>query len=429
MSDPEPKPSSRLLARVPFDTTALRTGPVKRYYLATLIGALGTGLTLSLFVVYFVQARHFHVVVATLLLSWESILGLGISPVYGTLVDKYGPSRVLTVAMPVVALGIASIGFASTVPLAFASATAIAMGGAGTWGALTVLLTRIVPEPDRQNAFGVNFMILNLGIGLGGLVGTSLANVQRIASFESLYLASGSLAMAAAVLVFTLRRFGGPSQAPVHHETVREGWHEVVRDTRLLRYLAVTTLLVICGYGSVEAGLPLFVTRIVHLPINRVGLLFFFNTFTIIFAQLFVLGRIQRRSRSLLLGVVGLAWGTSWLLATASVAMGALAAAATLCLGQVIFAFGETMWAPVAPALVNDLAPEHLRGRYNALSGLVWGVSGTIGPLIAGLFLAGGHGTAWTLTIAAGALVGGIGATTLRRVLTPAEDGRDLAAP
>jgi MFS family permease len=97
---------------------------------------------------------------------------------------------------------------------------------------------------------------------------------------------------------------------------------------------------------------------------------------------------------------------------------------ATLCLGQVVFALGETLWAPVAPALVNDLAPEHLRGRYNALSGLVWGVSGTVGPLIAGLFLAGGHGVAWTLTIAIGALVGGLGATTLRRVLTPAEDGR-----
>ena len=31
---------------------------------------------------------------------------------------------------------------------------------------------------------------------------------------------------------------------------------------------------------------------------------------------------------------------------------------------------------PVGPALVNEIAPEHLRGRYNAAAGLAWGVSG-----------------------------------------------------
>ena len=33
-----------------------------------------------------------------------------------------------------------------------------------------------------------------------------------------------------------------------------------------------------------------------------------------------------------------------------------------------VFAFGETLLQPTIPALVNDLAPDHLRGRYNALS-------------------------------------------------------------
>jgi len=33
------------------------------------------------------------------------------------------------------------------------------------------------------------------------------------------------------------------------------------------------------------------------------------------------------------------------------------------------------MLQPVGSALVNDIAPEHLRGRYNAAAGLSWGVS------------------------------------------------------
>lgn len=426
MSTPGPTLRSRVSARLPFDAASLLTGPLRRFYLGTLISAFGTGLILSLFVIYFTQVRHFPVFVSTLLLSWESILGLCAAPLYGTLVDRLGPSRVLAVVMPVVSLGIAGIGFASTEPLAFGVATLLAVGGAGMWGSMTVLMTRFVREDLRQDAFGVNFMLLNVGIGLGGLVGTSVASVHDLHSFQALYVASAILGLANAAVVFSLRRFGGRPDIAEHEAHLKaEGWAVVLRDRRLIRYLGASMLMVICGYGSVEAGLPYFVTEVRHLPLHVVGLLFFFNTSTIVVAQIFVLGRIKGKSRSLVIAAVGLMWGTSWLLATSSLYEGAIVAVMVLCVGQIVFALGETMWSPVAPALVNDLAPEHLRGRYNALSGLIWGVSGTVGPIISGLYLEGGHGVAWTVTIAAGAIIGGLGATTLRRVLTAREDGRE----
>ncbi len=42
-----------------------------------------------------------------------------------------------------------------------------------------------------------------------------------------------------------------------------------------------------------------------------------------------------------------------------------LPARAGFFLAMVIFAFGETLFSPTIPAIVNDLAPERLRGRYN----------------------------------------------------------------
>jgi len=53
---------------------------------------------------------------------------------------------------------------------------------------------------------------------------------------------------------------------------------------------------------------------------------------------------------------------------------------------MIVFALGETMLSPVGPALVNEIAPEHLRGRYNAAAGLAWGVSGTLAPAITALY-------------------------------------------
>ena len=89
-----------------------------------------------------------------------------------------------------------------------------------------------------------------------------------------------------------------------------------------------------------------------------------------------------------------------------------------------VFARGETLWAPVAPSLVNDLAPEHLRGRYNSSMSLVWSVSSIIGPGIAGLMLGAGLEVAWILVLLAGCAVAAVMAVGLRRVLTAELDGR-----
>ena len=93
----------------------------------------------------------------------------------------------------------------------------------------------------------------------------------------------------------------------------------------------------------------------------------------------------------------------------------------------VVFALGETMWAPVAPALVNDLAPAHLRGRYNSSMSLVWSLSSILGPGIAGLMLGAGLNWEWIVVLVAGCAIAGAMAFALHRRLTPELDGRVLA--
>jgi MFS family permease len=40
-----------------------------------------------------------------------------------------------------------------------------------------------------------------------------------------------------------------------------------------------------------------------------------------------------------------------------------------------IWTLGEIIYAPVASAYVADIAPEHLRGRYQGAWGLTWGLA------------------------------------------------------
>ena len=403
------------------------TPALRRLFLGTLVGFLGMGLQFSLFVLYCHDIRGFSDITAGWMLVWEAVLGIAISPLYGTLVDRFGPSPVLAVAMPVSAVGVTAIGFTTTVPLMFVAVTALSAGGAGMWSAFTVLITRIVREEHRQDAFGINFMAVNVGIGC--LIGTQIANLHDAGSFQLLYTMSGALMLCYAAIMFTLRRHGGRLASDVHEDLKEEGWVEVLKDRRMVRLVLSSLVVMVCGYGSIEAGMPLFVTQVARLSIHYVGLLFFFNTFTIIVAQLFVLSGIKGRSRSLLMGLVGLLWGASWLLATSSLLVGAVGAVAILCVGQIVFAIGETIWQPVSPALVNDLAPEHLRGRYNAFIGIVWAGSSAIGQLVATVFIEYNQGRLWTVCLGGGAILGGVGLTTMRRVLSPAEDGQVLAEP
>lgn len=91
---------------------------------------------------------------------------------------------------------------------------------------------------------------------------------------------------------------------------------------------------------------------------------------TIVLAQLVALRYVEGRRRSSMLSLTGAVWAVSWAVVAAAAVVPGSAAAACIVGGLALFGLGETVLSPTAPALVNDLATEELRGRYNALAGL-----------------------------------------------------------
>ena len=157
---------------------------------------------------------------------------------------------------------------------------------------------------------------------------------------------------------------------------------------------------------------------------NVIGVIFFFNTSTIVLAQLWILNRIEGRSRTRVMATVGAFWFVFWVILDVALALPEALAIVSLCVAMIVCALGETMLSPVGPALVNEIAPEHLRGRYNAAAGLAWGVSGTLAPAITALYFNDHLGGWWPLGTGVTALVGGFLMLSLRRHLSPSEDGR-----
>lgn len=384
------------------------------------------GLTLSFYVVYLHNVRHFSTQFATLLLAASAVASLATSPLWGTLVDRFGPVRIALLGYAADGAGLIAWAFVTTRLSAAIVAVVLAVVGGAGWGPNTTLLARLAGEEHRQRAFGFNFMLLNLGIGFGGLISASIVNIRVPGTFSTLYVLNAIGMFFTAALYATLRAHGGPVQVDHSDDPARsaDGWGTVLADRRLVQYVLAALVLMIGGYGSQEAGYSLFVVNNLHLSVHVIGVIFFFNTSTIVVAQLWTLNRIDGRSRTRVLALVGVLWFIFWVALDAALAMPPVIALVTLCTSMVVFAFAETMLQPVGSSLVNEIAPEHLRGRYNAAAGATWGVSGTVAPLITALYFGHGLGNWWPLSTGVTALLGSALMLNLRRSLTAAEDGR-----
>jgi MFS family permease len=96
---------------------------------------------------------------------------------------------------------------------------------------------------------------------------------------------------------------------------------------------------------------------------------------------------------------------------------GSAFAAPLLVMAAAVFAVGETALSPTVPAIVNDITPEHLRGRYNAGSTLAYTTGFMLGPVLAGLAIGQGHATALLAGLIAACCLAAVLALRLARWL------------
>jgi MFS family permease len=85
---------------------------------------------------------------------------------------------------------------------------------------------------------------------------------------------------------------------------------------------------------------------------------------------------------------MGGVWVGAWaLLGLTGLAPGGAVAVLGVLTFMAVFAFGETLLQPTVPAICNDLAPDHLRGRYNAINAAAFQAGTIAGPAVAGVLL------------------------------------------
>lgn len=402
----------------------------RRILVGTFFSAIGRGLTLPFLLVYLTQVRGFEAGTVGLLVGWMGVVALALAPVGGSLVDRFGARRVVLPLFAVEAVGAASLAFVNSTVTAFLALSVVAVGLAALWSGQTTILASLVTPEERQRAFGLSFTLLNLGIGAGGVIAGTFVDASRPGTFQAIYLADSISYLVPAVILLTMPHVGRrvAAVAAVATKVKQKGYAQVLRDRSFVHFFLLGLALITFGYAQIEVGFTAFSTQVADVAPRVLGWAFAGNTLLIVVAQLFVLRWLEGRSRTRALAVAAAIFAFSWgVLAAAGLAgsngLPGLAVAGVIAC-SVIFAMGETFMSPVMPAITNALASDELRGRYNAMGSMIWGLSSIVGPIAAGPLIGAGHANAWILLVIGGCLLASVLALRLRHRLTPAQDGR-----
>ncbi|WP_406832342.1 MFS transporter [Pedococcus sp. KACC 23699] len=367
-----------------------------RWLLSTVaIQTLGRGLTLPFTVIYLNEVRGISLDLAGALMAFIAVVALAVTGPGGALTDRVGARWMLLFATSAQLVGCVVLAFATTpwtVALAFVF---LGFNFGVSWPAFNALVAAVTTGPARQQYFGINFALVNLGIGLGGVIGGLYADVHHPSSFTVIFLAdAASMLVPIALLLGPLRHVHGRAEKPEGTDGSGGSYLQIVRQPLVIWMTALTFLGTFVGYGQMEAGFPAFARQISTVPTEVIGFAFALNTAVIVGLQFAVLHRITGRRRTRVLLVMAGLWAGAWvMLGLTGFAPGTLVAAAGVLAFHALFALGETLLQPTIPAITNDMAPDHLRGRYNAVSAGAFQSGTILGPVVAG-FMLGHHWSA-----------------------------------
>ncbi len=378
------------------------------------VNALGNGIVFPFIVIYLHNVRGISFAEAGLALAFGGVAALAAGLVAGSTVDRIGGRNTLLLGLALQAAAFVMFPLIREQWQAFALLGLEGVGTACFWPGQSTLLSRLTPSEDRHSAYALQRVSMNLGLGLGGVVGGLIATTRHPGSFTTLFVAD---AVTFVVFVLVLSAIKEPPPVEVEEsQQTKTGYRAVLRDRNFVALLGLNVLFVAVGY-EVFALLPPFAKNYAGVSERWVGFIWLANTLLIVLTQLPVSKALEGRRRMMALALMNLLWAVAALIVLAAgELLTATSAALVFVLATVFFGVGETLQGPTQAPLIADLAPEHLRGRYFALGAMSWSAGSILGPAVGGVLL-GWHPLAVWPIAAAVCVSASVGCLALERRL------------
>jgi MFS family permease len=350
------------------------------------------------FLVLYLTRRGFSFAKAGLAVAAFGAGGMAAGLLAGHLADRLGRRTTMAVSMFTSAASVLLLYFVHVYPAILALAFVVGLA-TDTWRpASRALMADVVPEGQRVTAYALVRFCGHVGFAAGAAIAGYLAKEHIVWVFFT--------DAATSVIFGLMALLALPEGRRVTASEDRAGgsYARILTD-RAFVLLFLASMFVAFIYAQQQTTLPLHVVRISHLSTTDFGLLLTLNGLLVIALELPISSLTMRRPPKQMISLGFLLFGLGFGLTAVAHTVPAL-------LGTVaIWTLGEMISAPIAYAYLADIAPEHLRGRYQGLYELSWGLGGVTGPALGAVvfgvtatglwFLCGGMGLAAAVLVLA----------------------------
>ena len=389
-------------------------GEHRRFVTAIVADTVGSGLFMPITLLYFLAMTDLSLVQIGSALSLSALLTMPGAFVIGSLVDHFGPRRMMLAGNLVQAVGMLAYLWADSLVAVALWTTLLNIGRQSFWGSFGNVVTAISAPGERELWFGFLQAVRNLGYSVGGVLAGIALQIGTDVAYQAVVVLNAVTFVLAFFLLIDVpdHRVARPDDAPL------EGWGAVLRDGPYLR-LVLGQLGFVAGMMVLNFALPVYVAETIDLPGWVVGAIFTLNTALVGLGQGLVVRRMTGQVRARMMGLAQLVFVTSYLMFVVAGWLPLWLAVAVMLVGAAVYTGGELVGGPVFSATAAEAAPDHLRGRYLGRFQLSWGVGGAVTPVAFTWLLAHGATTVWWV-LAAIALASAAYLQTLPRLLPAA---------
>jgi MFS family permease len=329
-----------------------------------------------------------------------ALFGVGVlvaGPLGGTLADAIGRRTTMLLSLVLGSVAVGAIGFvrdpALLAPLTFLAAFTSELYRP----AMSAAIADVVPEADRTRAWGLAYWAMNLGWAFGLALGGFLAS----RSFTLLFLADAVTTLVFAAIV--ARRVPETRPPGTHAHSPLAGLARVFGDGPFVVFL-VLQLAALVVFVQFQHAAPTDMNAHGVGP-GTFAALMSLNGVGVVILQPLAGPALARRDTGRLLAASALLIGAGF---GVNALAGWLPPLPVYAFGVALWTVGEVVGFPAAAAVVANLSPPALRGRYQGAFSMSWGVAFTIAPVLGGEVLTrAGAPTLWTICLGIGVAVAG----------------------
>ena len=298
---------------------------------------------------------------------------MGAALVGGVLTDRVGRRPVLLGSQLSSAVALVGLGLSQGTVALIAWAALFGLTSNASRPAYSAMMADIVRPEDRMRAFSLNYWAINLGFAVAPV----LAGLLSRYGYLTLFLVDAVTTAVFALLVFLRVPESRPEPSRSADGPAGQGsLATVLRDGVFVSYVVLTL-----GFALI------FMQHLSTLPVQMgadglspatYGSVLAINGALIVLVTVPLAAYLERFERSHVMAVSSLLVGGGFALTAA------VDTVAGYALTVVLWTIGEVLGAGVGVAIVADLAPAALRGRYNGVFSLSFAVASFVAPLAGG---------------------------------------------